>query len=157
MKLISVICELICPAMARQRNHILIQQQLLGKFTAQKNELEAIEKKLSKELQCIYSIIIHRHGCRLRLFPILQQESLLLAVAHNISQVNFYLYKPNQQSDEIAQAYTNVQDDALVIHEFYVTPTHCNTQIHSFLLQQIKMEAKALGLSVIYAYQANAI
>lgn len=157
MKLITVISELICPALSQQRIQIHNLQQTLQILTEHKNDIAAKEKILRNELQFIYSILIHRSGCRFRLFPMVQQESLLLAVAHNINQVNFFLYIPNQQSNEIAQAYTNVKDNTLVIHELYVSPSHSNPQIYSFLLHQIKSEAKTLGLSVIYAYQPDTV
>jgi hypothetical protein len=157
MKLITVISELICPALSQQRIQINNLQQTLQILTEHKNEIAAKEKMLRNELQFIYSILIHRCRCRFRLFPMVQQSFLLLAVSHTFNQVNFFLYIPNQQSNEIAQAYANVKDNTLVIHELYVSPSHSNPQIHSFLLLQIKSEAKTLGLSVIYAYQPDAV
>ena len=151
MKFFKSITRYILPVTKKQSILLLEQQQNLQKQSVIVQELSTKEKVLRSELQFIYSILIQRQGCRFKLFPMIKQLPLLLAVDHKITQMNFYLYIPSQQSNEIAQAYTNVRDDAIIIHELYVAPSHSNQDLHSFLLHEIKSEAKTLGLSIIYA------
>ena len=151
MKLIKSFTNHIFPIIRKQTNLIHEQRLNIHERDVIINELLEREKLLRSELQFIYSIIIQRQGCRFKLFPMIKQLPLLLAVDHKITQMNFYLYIPSQQSNEIAQAYTNVRDDAIIIHELYVAPSHSNPDLHSFLLHEIKSEAKTLGMSVIYA------
>lgn len=150
MKRLADIRNLIFPVFQTRQYQLLELQQALSEWKIKANELAGTEKRLSRELQSIYSILIRRSHCRLSLFPLIQQETLLLAVETHINQINVYLYVPIQQSTEIAQVYTNIHQQSLVIHEFYVEAEYSKPFIHSFLLQQVKREAKRLGLSVVH-------
>ena|SRR5690349_1047628 len=151
MKLIKSIYMNMFPIIRKQSIKIHEQQQSIQERNAIIDEISAREKLLKSELQFIYSILIQREGCRLQLFPLFKQDTLLLAVDHKITQLNFYLYIPGQQPNEIAQAYTNVLENSIVIHELYVAASNSNIDFQSFLLYQIKSEANTLGMSVIYA------
>ncbi|MBO9204192.1 MULTISPECIES: hypothetical protein [Niastella] len=150
MKLILILKKFVFPITVKQNNCILDLQHTVNDLIESKNELIIKVGVYRKELQFIYSILIARPGCQFRLFPLLKQP-LLLAIENTASQMNFYLYMPNQQSNEIAMAYTNKQENTHVIYELYVEPTYCNSHIYSFLLYQVNTEAKRMDLPVVYA------
>lgn len=146
MKLFSTIRDFIFPIIARMQDQIASQQKNLEQMN---NE----NRVFRSELQYLYAILIHRGGCRLRLFPLLRQETLLLAIEKTSSQINFYLYIPHKQSSEIGQAYANIQSNALVLYDLHVDAPFRDPNLHNFLLQQIINEAKAIGLPVENALQ----
>jgi hypothetical protein len=155
MKALSTFRNMIFPTFSRQHAQILNLQKTIQDLKDQKSDIAVKEKVLRSELQYIYSIIINRNGCRIKLFPLLKQETLLLAVENKPNQVNFYLYTPNFQANEIALVFTEVKENKLIIVEFYSEPDHKTTEINRFLLQQINAEAKALGLSEVDIRSAN--
>jgi len=140
------------PTLLLQRQQTLLdeQQQALQEQSVIINDLSSKEKQFRSELQFIYSILIQRQRCRIQLFPLLKQNTLLLALDHKITQLNFYLYIPIQQANEIAQVLTYVKDNTIVVHEQFIAPSHNTPDINNFLSNQINSEAKTLGLSVIY-------
>lgn len=141
MKLFSILRDFIFPIIANQRTQLAGQQQAFEQLTKE-------NKIFRNELQYIYTILIHRSGCRLRLYPLLRQETLLFAIEKTSNQLNFYLYIPNKQSSEIGLAYAYIRDKVLVLYELHVDAPFQDPNIRNLLLQQVTIEAKIIGLAV---------
>lgn len=121
MKLITHLRNALFPFIVQQNRQLAALQNAHQQVTQQYHEQAVKVKALLKEIEFLYSILVHRNRYRYHLHILPHQPPLLFTVNTQQDKTTFYLYIPSE-CEEIATLSARMWAERLLLKKWKPVP-----------------------------------
>lgn len=157
MNFITSIMYFLAPTIARQNQQVTILQQEIQQATQQYQEEAIAKRSLLKEIEYMYSLLIHKNGHRFQLHILPNLPPILLTVGTQKDKTVLALYVPSD-CIEIASVTTRLVDQTMVIETLIPNDSLFERKkVCGLFMQQIILEARRQQVDQITDMNGQAV